>query len=136
MTTQKREPRRDAPIMAPYARHVLVCTGPYCADESTAQRIYRRLGQTLGELGDYANPVRVKRSITSCLGVCIGGPLVAVYPDGIWYHHVDEAALDRIVDEHLRHNCPVEELIFHRLEENHHLENNHRGDDNSTLTPD
>ena len=90
-------------------------------------RIYRRelrgrkdkkAEEKLGDLSDYTNPVRVKRSVTSCLGVCIGGPLLAVYPEGIWYHHVDEAALDRIIEEHLRHNRPVEELIFHRLEDN------------------
>ena len=110
--------RDDAPPMAPYARHVFICTGPYCTDETTARRIYRLLSQKLGDLGDYANPVRVKRGVTSCLGVCIGGPLLAVYPEGIWYHHVDEAALDRIIEEHLRHNRPVEELIFHRLADN------------------
>lgn len=110
--------RNDAPPMSPYARHVLVCTGPYCASEAEALHLYRLLSRKLKDLGDYANPLRVKRSITSCLGVCIGGPLLAVYPEGIWYHHVDEAALDRIIEEHLRHGRPVEELIFHRLHDN------------------
>jgi (2Fe-2S) ferredoxin len=40
---------------------------------------------------------------------------VVVYPDGIWYHHVDEAALERIYQEHILGDHPVEELIFHRL---------------------
>jgi (2Fe-2S) ferredoxin len=66
-------------------------------------------------LGRYDNPERVKRGITPCLGVCYGGPLLVVYPDGIWYHHVDEALLQRIIDEHLIGGCPVEEAIFHRL---------------------
>jgi (2Fe-2S) ferredoxin len=118
MTTRQKDPRRDAPNMAPYARHVLVCTGPYCAKQAESHRIYHLLGAKLADMGEYTNPVRVKRSVTSCLGVCIGGPLVAVYPEGIWYHHVDEAALDRIIEEHLRHGQPVEELIFHRLEDN------------------
>ena len=118
MSAANKPLRDDAPPMSPYARHVFICTGPYCTDETTARRIYRLLSQKLGDLGDYANPVRVKRGVTSCLGVCIGGPLLAVYPEGIWYHHVDEAALDRIIEEHLRHNRPVEELIFHRLADN------------------
>ena len=47
-------------------------------------------------------------------GVCQGGPIVAVYPDGIWYHRVDAAGLERIYREHLIGGKPVEELIFHR----------------------
>lgn len=40
---------------------------------------------------------------------------MVVYPDGIWYHHVDENALERIYQEHILDNQPVEALIFHRL---------------------
>lgn len=110
--------RNDAPLMAPYARHIFICGGPYCDPDGIADTIYRRLGAKLGELGDYTNPVRVKRGVTPCLGVCIGGPLLVVYPDGIWYHHVDDAVLERIVDEHLIGGTPVEEYIFHRLTDN------------------
>ena len=106
----------DAPFMAPYARHVLICTGRFCDPEGKADRLYRHLANLLGDLGDYDNPERVKRGVTPCLGVCTGGPLLVVYPDGIWYHHVDDMVLQRIVDEHLRDGRPVEEYIFHRLE--------------------
>ena len=107
----------DAPEMAPYARHVFFCTGEYCDPEGKAPRLYQQLARQLGELGQYDNPERVKRGLSPCLGVCYGGPLMVVYPEGIWYHHVDEAALRRIVDEHLRDGQPVAELIFHQLEE-------------------
>ena len=107
----------DAPMMTPYARHVMICTGEYCDPDSEAMKLYGKLSSLLGDLGDYTNPVRVKRGITPCLGVCIGGPILVVYPDGIWYHHVDEVLLERIVEEHLKNNQPVEEAIFHRLGE-------------------
>ncbi len=110
-------PSDDAPSQAPYARHVFICNGQYCDPQRQSAGLYRALSRQLGELGQYDNPERVKRSITSCLGVCWGGPLMVVYPEGIWYHHVDEAALARIVEEHLRNGQPVEEYIFHRLDE-------------------
>jgi cob(I)alamin adenosyltransferase len=47
--------------------------------------------------------------------VCSDGPIMVVYPEGIWYHHVDEAALERIYEEHILGGQPVEALIFHRL---------------------
>lgn len=103
------------PIMSAYGRHVLICNGTYCDPNGQAARLYRRLAARLGELGQYDNPERVKRGLTPCLGVCAGGPILVVYPEGIWYHHVDEAALDRIIDEHLREDRPVEEYIFHRM---------------------
>ena len=59
------------------------------------------------------DPNRVKVSASSCLGVCMGGPILAVYPDGVWYHHVDKALIDRIIEEHLRNNHPVLEWAFY-----------------------
>lgn len=108
----------NRPSQAPYARHLFFCVGPYCDPEGEADALYQRLAHKLGELGRYDNPLRVKRGVTPCLGVCYNGPLLVVYPDGIWYHHVDEAVLDRIVDEHLWGGRPVEEYIFHRLTDN------------------
>jgi cob(I)alamin adenosyltransferase len=61
------------------------------------------------------NPQRVKCSLADCLGVCAGGPILVVYPDGVWYHHVDAAALERIFHEHILEGRPVDELVFHRL---------------------
>ncbi|MDW8325004.1 MAG: (2Fe-2S) ferredoxin domain-containing protein [Anaerolineales bacterium] len=103
------------PTMTPYARHVLFCTGRYCDPDGKAEALYRALPRLLGELGRYDNPRRVKRGTCPCLGVCYGGPLAVVYPEGIWYCIPDEAALKRIVEEHLRGGRPVEALIFHRL---------------------
>lgn len=109
------ETSREAPSQAPYARHIFFCGGTYCDPNGDALRLYNSLGGRLGDLGDYGNPQRVKRGMSPCLGVCYGGPLLVVYPDGIWYHHVDDALLERIIREHLGEGRPVEGAIFHRL---------------------
>ena len=107
----------NKPLMNSYARHIFICTGRYCDPEGKAGALYARLAQLLGELGHYENPRRVKRGMTPCLGVCAGGPIVVVYPEGIWYHHVDEALLKRIVVEHLGQDRPITEHLFHKLGE-------------------
>lgn len=104
------------PRMNAYARHIFICNGRFCDPLRRAESLYHRLTFSLGELGQYDNPDRVKRGLSPCLGVCSGGPIAVVYPEGVWYHHLDEEMLDRIVEEHLKNGRPVEEAIFCRLD--------------------
>lgn len=104
----------NPPTMRPFMRHVLVCTGSSCDPDARGQQLFSKMGDMLGDLRKLRNPCRVKRSTIPCLGICKGGPIIAVYPEGIWYHHVDEAILERIVEEHLKNDQPVEDAIFYR----------------------
>lgn len=104
-----------SPFMDPYARHVLLCVGGFCSPNREGRALYSLLARLLEREGLLFGPRRVKRGETPCLGVCAGGPILVVYPDGIWYAGLTPALLERIVVEHLRNGRVVEEAVFHRL---------------------
>jgi len=101
--------------MDPYARHVIVCTGGFCSTDRRGRALYSQLALLLQREGLLFGPARVKRGETPCLGVCSGGPIVVVYPEGVWYAGVTPELLERIVVEHLKEGRVVEEAVFHRL---------------------
>jgi len=100
--------------MDPYSRHVIVCTGEFCSPDRLGSGLYQQLPDLLEREGLLFGPGRVKRGETPCLGVCAGGPIVVVYPDGVWYAGVTPKLMERIVVEHLRDGRVVEPAVFHR----------------------
>ena len=101
--------------MEPYSRHVIICTGSFCSPDRKGRALYSLLAELLEREDLLFGAGRVKRGETPCLGVCGDGPIVVVYPDGVWYARVTPDLLERIVVEHLKHSRPVEEAIFFRL---------------------
>src|SRR5438874_6828614 len=103
------------PFLEPYSRHVLICVGSFCSPDRRGRELYAQLA-SLREREDLLfGPRRVKRGETPCLGVCSGGPIVVVYPEGVWYSGVTPALLERIVVEHLRDGRVIDEAVFFRL---------------------
>ena len=101
--------------LEPYSRHVIVCTGGFCSPDRRGRVLYSLLASLLEREHLLFGPNRVKRGETPCLGVCAGGPIVVVYPDGVWYAPVTPELLERIVVEHLRNGKVVEDAVFFRL---------------------
>jgi sirohydrochlorin ferrochelatase/(2Fe-2S) ferredoxin len=95
----------DAP-----ANHVAVCTNQTCAADG-APEVLERLRQAARDSD--ACDARISR--TSCLGRCGEGPMVAVYPDGVWYGDVDTDDADRIVSSHLDRERIVSDLVDQTL---------------------
>lgn len=57
-----------------------------------------------------AKPGGVRINMAGCMGRCEQGPVIAVYPDGVWYTYVDEEDIEEIINSHLQNGQPVERL--------------------------
>jgi NADH:ubiquinone oxidoreductase subunit F (NADH-binding)/(2Fe-2S) ferredoxin/NAD-dependent dihydropyrimidine dehydrogenase PreA subunit len=86
--------------------NILCCAGTGCTASSSAE-IYDRFNEVLKEYG-LENEVNVVK--TGCFGLCQKGPIVAVYPDKVFYSHVKVTDVDRIVAEHVYKGRVVTEL--------------------------
>ena len=73
--------------MEPFRYHAIVCTQqksegvPCCA----AAGSFRVLNALHRELGAKGSRDEVQVSSCGCLGLCDSGPIMIVYPEGIWY---------------------------------------------------
>ncbi len=100
--------------MSHFDKHVFFCLNqrdegrPCCADRD-AQRLQEYAKKRVKKLG-LAGPGKVRINKAGCLDRCELGPVVVVYPEGVWYTYVDEQDIDEIVESHLRDGRVVERL--------------------------
>ena len=76
--------------------------------ESGAQPLWERLQQKVEarQLPDVAV------TASGCLGFCRAGPLMVVYPEGIWYRPETIGDIDEIIQSHFVEGDLVERLII------------------------
>lgn len=99
----------------PYYRyHVFFCTnqreeGAACCNRRGAQALRDYAKQKVKTLG-LSGPGGVRINNAGCLDRCDEGPVVVVYPEGVWYTYIDKDDIDEIIDQHLVHGRPVDRL--------------------------
>lgn len=89
--------------MEPYRHHVFVCTqnkpeGVTSCPSSGSMNI---LGALYGELGKQGLSDEVQVTSCGCLGLCDEGPVMIIYPEGVWYRKLAPSDVQEIVSSHL-----------------------------------
>lgn len=101
-----------------YRKHMFFCTNqraegadrPSCGQCGSSElRAWAKA--RLKELG-LAGPGGVRANIAGCLDRCELGPVLAVYPDGVWYTYIDEDDLEEIIQSHIIGGQPVARLML------------------------
>jgi (2Fe-2S) ferredoxin len=100
--------------MSYYQYHVFFCCnqrepGRACCNNHGAQEIRDYAKQRIKEMG-LSGPGHVRVNQAGCMDRCEEGPLLVVYPEGVWYTYVDRTDVDEIIEEHLGKGRVVERL--------------------------
>lgn len=91
-----------------YRGHVLVCAGTGCV-ASGSRNVQAEMEK---QLEAFNLDKEIKLVETGCHGFCEMGPIVIVYPEGIFYCRVQPEDVKEIVEEHLLKGRPVKRLLF------------------------
>lgn len=91
--------------------HVLVCRHKTCLRQGgkAAAKALKRA------LKEHDLSARVMMTKVKCLDQCGRGPVMVVYPEGVWYGGVDEKCAREIVTEHLEKGRAVEKRVLHDM---------------------
>ena len=100
--------------MSYYKHHVFFCTnqranGEACCQDHHANEMRAYAKERMKQLLPKAEG-RMRINSAGCLDRCDEGPVLVIYPEGVWYTYVDKEDIDEIIEEHLLHGRVVERL--------------------------
>ncbi|MDS4055183.1 (2Fe-2S) ferredoxin domain-containing protein [Accumulibacter sp.] len=100
--------------MSHFQYHVFFCcnqrgAGETCCNDAGATAAQTYAKDRVAELQlKGAGKVRINKA--GCMDRCDDGPVVVVYPEGVWYSYIDHEDIEEIIQEHLLHGRVVDRL--------------------------
>jgi (2Fe-2S) ferredoxin len=96
-----------------YRYHLFFCTnqrqaGEACCENHQAQAMRDYVKARSKELDLIRHGVRANTA--GCLNRCKHGPVLVIYPQGVWYSYKNQADIDEIITQHLQQHQIVERL--------------------------
>jgi len=96
--------------------HIFVCTScringqqkGYCFQKDSVKIVQK----FIEEIDDRELSGEVMITNTGCFGICEKGPIVVVYPEGVWYGNVTVNDVEKIMEQHIEGGEKVIELII------------------------
>ena len=89
-------------------KHVLICGGTGCTSSNSVT-----ISETMkAELEKAGIADEVKVVLTGCFGLCALGPIMIVYPEGVFYSAVKVEDVPEIVTSHLVKGEVVTRLVY------------------------
>ncbi len=98
--------------MKTFRSHALICAGTGCVSNHSL-KVRTALEAELKKCG-LEDEVQVV--ITGCNGFCAVGPVMVVYPEGIFYQKLTTEDIPLLVSEHFLKGRPVEKLMYREEE--------------------
>jgi NADH-quinone oxidoreductase subunit F len=92
-----------------YPYHLMICGGTGC-HASKSIEIGHRLTEAINARGIGDKLLLIE---TGCNGFCAQGPVMVVYPGGIFYEYLKPDHVDDILDQHILKGVPVERCMYH-----------------------
>lgn len=94
--------------MKQYRANLLICAGTGCV-ASGSLKVKTALEE---EIKKHNLQDEIKIILTGCNGFCAKGPLMVVYPEGIFYQILTPEKIPFLVEEHFLKGRPVKDLMY------------------------
>jgi (2Fe-2S) ferredoxin/predicted O-methyltransferase YrrM len=100
--------------MEPFRFHMFVCTqqkpeGVTSCPASGSFAVLDALDRKI-QASELKHNVQI--TTCGCMGLCDEGPVMVVYPEGVWYRRVKSSDVSEIFDSHLRGGKPFGRLLW------------------------
>lgn len=98
---------------------VFMCSGTTCTKKGSGESILALRGCIKEQgLKEQVHTIKVV-----CTDQCDHGPIMLVYPDGIWYKDVDVGRAERILSSHILKGQLLDNILYQEGNANEHSSN-------------